>query len=164
MGVSGSGKSTIGALLGARLDLPYYDGDDLHPQANIDKMSAGRALDDDDRWPWLEHIGQWLADHPAGGVIGCSALKRSYRDAIRRHCPQTVFVHVHGSPELLRTRMKDRDGHFMPPSLLESQLATLEPLGDDEAGRLFDITGTVPAITDEVTTWIRQLDAAGQLG
>ena len=158
MGVSGSGKSTVGDLLGARIGLPYHDGDDLHPQSNIDKMAAGEPLTDDDRWPWLKLIGEWLMDHPDGGIIGCSALKRSYRDAIREVSPDAVFVHVHGSVELLQERMEERPGHFMPASLLDSQLDTLEHLEADERGRIFDISGTPDEIVSATIAWISALD------
>lgn len=158
MGVSGSGKSTVGDLLGARIGLPYHDGDDLHPQSNIDKMAAGEPLTDDDRWPWLKLIGEWLQDHPEGGIIGCSALKRSYRDAIREVSPDAVFVHVHGSVELLQERMEERPGHFMPASLLDSQLDTLEHLEADERGRIFDISGTPDEIVAATIAWISALE------
>ena len=154
MGVSGSGKTTVGELLGARLGLPYRDGDDLHPQANIDKMAAGVPLTDEDRWPWLELVGQWLDDHPDGGIIGCSALKRSYRDLIRRMAPQVVFVHVHGTRDVLDKRMSRRPGHFMPTSLLDSQLATLEPLADDEDSHVFNIAYSPGELVDQVADWL----------
>ena len=99
MGVSGSGKSTVGAALAQRLGVPFADADDFHPAANIAKMTAGIPLDDDDRAPWLDAIGFWLAQHCySGGVMSCSALKRKYRDQLRRHCPVTEFVHLSGSP------------------------------------------------------------------
>lgn len=154
MGVSGSGKSTVGELLANRLGLNYHDGDDLHPQVNIDKMAAGIPLNDEDRWPWLKQVGRWLVEAPTGGVIGCSALKRSYRDLIRDAAPDAVFVHVHGSPELLRERMMHRDGHFMPASLLDSQLATLEELEPDENGKVFNITASAEQIATEAAGWI----------
>lgn len=154
MGVSGSGKTTVGEHAGQRLGLPYHDGDDLHPQENIDKMAAGHPLTDDDRWPWLELIGRWLSDHPNGGIIGCSALKRSYRDLIRQFAPGVCFVHVHGSYELLHDRMYQREGHFMPASLLDSQLATLEPLGEDEYGQVFDVSGEPAEIAADITDWL----------
>src|SRR6185295_16924163 len=100
MGVSGSGKSTVGAALAQRLRVPFADADDYHPAANIAKMTAGHALDDDDRKPWLETIGNWLADHPDGGVMSCSALKHVYRDQLRSHCPSVQFLHLAGSPEV----------------------------------------------------------------
>lgn len=139
MGVSGSGKSTVGAALAQRLRVPFADADDFHPQANIDKMSAGIPLDDHDRGPWLDAIGEWLAAHPDGGVMSCSALKRSYRDRLRHHAHGVEFVHLAGTPEVLARRMAGRPGHFMPASLLRSQLATLEPLQPDERGVTLDI-------------------------
>lgn len=137
MGVSGSGKSTIGKLLSERLDIPFIDGDDLHPPANVRKMAAGHPLSDEDRWPWLRIIGQTLSEADraeTGLIVACSALKRSYRDAIREVEPRTRFVHLAGSAELLASRMKRRRGHYMPIELLESQLEALEPLAGDEPG------------------------------
>ncbi|PJJ62154.1 gluconokinase [Compostimonas suwonensis] len=142
MGVSGSGKSTVGEGLAAAIGVPFADADDLHPAANVAKMSAGVPLDDADRWPWLARVGEELerADAAATGlVIACSALKRSYRDAIRAEAPSTFFLQLDGSPELLAARIGARAGHFMPPALLASQLATLEPLADDEAGATISI-------------------------
>src|ERR1700750_1550141 len=101
MGVSGSGKSTVGAALAQRLRVPFADADDFHPEANIAKMSAGHPLDDEDRRPWLEAIGDWLAAHPGGGVMSCSALKRAYRDQLRNHCPEVEFLHLVGTPEVI---------------------------------------------------------------
>src|SRR5262245_38888053 len=121
MGVSGSGKSTVGAALAQRMRVPFADADDFHPAANIAKMSAGHALDDDDRYPWLEVIGEWLAQHDSGGVMSCSALKHKYRDQLRRHCPDVMFLHLSGSPEVIRRRQASRPGHFMPAALLDSQ-------------------------------------------
>lgn len=144
MGVSGSGKSTVGQLVADALGVPFVDGDDLHPPANVAKMAAGIPLDDDDRAPWLRAVGRTLADSgPAGAVVACSALKRSYRDLIRAEAPGTVFAELDGTRELLAGRM-DRPGHFMPASLLDSQLATLEPLQPDEAGLRLDV-GEPPA-------------------
>ena len=114
MGVSGSGKSTVGAALAERLGVPFADGDDLHPAENIAKMSAGRPLDDADRGPWLEAVGRWLAGHAgSGGVITCSALKRSYRDLLRRFAPDAELVHLHGRHDVIARRQADRPGHFM---------------------------------------------------
>lgn len=152
MGVSGSGKSTVGALLAEELGMTYMDGDDLHPQSNVDKMAKGVALTDDDRWPWLERVGDWLASH--NGIMACSALKRSYRDFIRRFAPTAVFVHLHGSQALLAERMAARPGHFMPVSLLESQLQTLEPLQSDEPGAQFDVAATPEELLQEIHTWL----------
>lgn len=140
MGISGVGKSAVGHEVADRLDVQYADGDDYHPQANIEKMSAGTPLDDDDRWPWLRAIGQWLADRTdVGGVISCSALKRSYRDVLRDAAPGVLFLHLVGDHDLIADRMSHRE-HFMPVSLLESQERTLEPLADDERGWVYDIT------------------------
>jgi gluconokinase len=148
MGVSGSGKSTVGAALAQRLRVPFADGDDFHPPANVAKMTAGQALDDDDRYPWLEAIGQWLADHPDGGVMSCSALKRKYRDQLRRHCADVEFLHLSGTPEVISKRQASRPGHFMPASLLQSQFATLEPLDPDERGTAIDVDQNIDSIVD----------------
>jgi len=147
MGVSGSGKSTVGAALAQRLRVPFADADDFHPPANIAKMTAGEALDDDDRHPWLASIGEWLAAHAeTGGVMSCSALKRSYRDQLRSHAPTAEFVHLHGSRDVIAKRQASRPGHFMPASLLDSQFATLEDLAPDEHGQVVDVDQSVDAI------------------
>ena len=146
MGVSGSGKSTVGAALAQRLRVPYVDADTLHPPANIAKMAAGEPLDDDDRYPWLETVGDWLADHRDGGVASCSALKRKYRDRLRAHCARVEFLHLAGSPDLISSRVAARAGHFMPAALLRSQFDTLEPLGADETGVTVDVGQDVDAI------------------
>ncbi len=149
MGVSGSGKSTVGAALAQRLRVPFADADDFHPPANIAKMTAGEALDDDDRYPWLEAIGQWLDGRGGdGGVMSCSALKRKYRDQLRRHCPDTVFVHLSGTPEVIGRRQASRPGHFMPASLLASQFETLEPLEADERGTTIDVDQDIDSIVE----------------
>ena len=152
MGVSGSGKSTVGAALAQRLRVPYADADDFHPPANVEKMSSGEALDDDDRYPWLEAIGEWLATHPGGGVMSCSALKRKYRDQLREHCGEIEFLHLYGSTEALGKRQASRPGHFMPASLLESQFKTLEPLETDERGVTIDVNQNIDAIVDDYMT------------
>jgi gluconokinase len=150
MGVSGSGKSTVGAALAQRLRVPFADADDFHPPANIAKMTAGEALDDDDRGPWLEAIGKWLDAHAAsGGVMSCSALKRKYRDQLRQHAPTTEFVHLHGSREVIARRQASRPGHFMPASLLDSQFAILEPLAPDERGQVVDVDQSIDAIVQD---------------
>ncbi|WP_458107603.1 gluconokinase, GntK/IdnK-type [Arthrobacter sp. R3-55] len=149
MGVAGCGKSTVGAALAERLGAGFLDGDSLHPQANIDKMASGTPLNDDDRAPWLAEIGRRFPASNSALVIACSALKRSYRDIIRSADPSVVFVHLHGTHELLNARMTARPGHFMPASLLDSQLATLEPLEDDEAGIVVDIAQSVEEIVKE---------------
>ncbi|MCW2795503.1 gluconokinase [Nocardioides sp.] len=146
MGVSGSGKSTVGAALAQRLRVPFADADDFHPEANIAKMTRGEALDDRDRHPWLEIIGEWLAAHPEGGVMSCSALKRRYRDQLRHHAPAAVFLLLEGGREVIERRQASRPGHFMPASLLSSQFATLEPLAPDENGIVIDVDQSVDAI------------------
>jgi gluconokinase len=149
MGVSGSGKSTVGAALAQRRRAPFADADDFHPPANIAKMTAGQPLNDDDRYPWLEAIGEWLAQHCGdGGVMSCSALKRKYRDQLRRHCPDVVFLHLSGSPEVIGKRQASRPGHFMPTSLLRSQFDTLEPLGPHERGVTIDVDQNIDSIVD----------------
>lgn len=150
MGVSGSGKSTVGAALAQRLRVPFVDADTLHSAANIAKMAAGAPLVDDDRYPWLERVGGWLADHRDGGVTSCSALKRKYRDQLRAHCPCVQFVHLAGSPELIGDRLAVRSGHFMPAALLRSQFDTLEPLDANEAGMTVDVGRDVDDIVDVV--------------
>ena len=133
MGVSGCGKSSVGARLAARLGLNYRDGDDLHPPENVAKMRAGMPLTDGDRWPWLDRVGQvLLAEAPV--IVGCSALKRAYRDRIRTAAGGPVtFVHLAGSQEVIAARMALRQGHYMPLSLLDSQFAALEPPAAEEA-------------------------------
>ena len=153
MGVSGSGKSTVGAALAQRLKVPFADADDFHPPANIAKMTAGQPLDDHDRWPWLESIGVWLAEHPDGGVMGCSALKRKYRDQLRHHARSVVFLLLEGTPEVIRRRQASRPGHFMPASLLNSQFATLEQLAPDERGVTIDVDQSVDAIVEQYVRW-----------
>jgi gluconokinase len=143
MGVSGSGKSTVGSALAQRLRVPFLDADTLHPPANIAKMAAGEPLNDDDRYPWLEKVGAWLADHRDGGVAACSALKRKYRDQLRAHCPRVEFLHLSGSPELIGRRLATRPGHFMPAALLQSQFDTLEPLDPDERAVVIDLTDDI---------------------
>lgn len=150
MGVSGSGKSTVGAALAQRLAVPFLDADRLHSPANIAKMAAGEPLDDDDRRAWLEATGGWLAEHDAaGGVVSCSALKVSYRDRLRRHAPRVGFVHLSGSREAIARRLASRTGHFMPASLLGSQLADLEALGPDEVGVVVDVDQSVGSVVQE---------------
>ena len=149
MGVSGSGKSTVGAAIAQRLRVPFADADDFHPEANIAKMTAGQPLDDHDRWPWLEALGEWLAGHDqTGGVLSCSALKRRYRDQLRHHAPRIAFLHLDGSHEVIAARQASRPGHFMPASLLRSQFATLEPLAPDERGTVIDVDQDIDAIVD----------------
>lgn len=154
MGVSGSGKSTVGALLAERLGLPFVDGDDLHPEANVAKMASGTPLTDDDRWGWLDAVAEVLA-RPGGAVVAASVLRRAYRDRVRAGAPGTRFVLLHGTHELLRSRMEARVDHFMPATLLASQLATLEMLEPDEDGLEFDVALEPAAIADEAASTLR---------
>ena len=157
MGVSGTGKTTIARSLAARLRLEYADADDFHPEANKAKMHAGIPLTDEERYPWLEAIGGWLADHDAkGGVITCSALKRHYRDQLRRHAPRARFVHLHGDRKLIVGRIAHRHGHFMPESMLGSQLATLEPLAPDEDGTVLDVAQPIEVLVTEAADYLEQ--------
>ena len=155
MGVAGSGKSTLAAQLAQRLGWPLQEGDALHPQANVDKMAAGQPLGDADREPWLQRIAAWIDARIAAGepgIVTCSALKRAYRDALRREAVR--FVHLTGSRDLLAQRMLERSGHFMPPSLLDSQLATLEAPGADEDAITIDIALAPEAQIAAVLTWL----------
>ncbi len=152
MGVAGVGKSTIARRLAGDLGLEMAEGDEFHPEANIAKMSSGRPLTDEDRWPWLEALADWTAERRAAGrstVLTCSALRRVYRDVLRRPDPGTFFVHLYGDEGLLRERMSSRQ-HFMPASLLRSQFETLEPLDPDESGIAVDTAASVEAIAERV--------------
>jgi gluconokinase len=156
MGVAGTGKSTIAGLLAGRLGWPFLEGDALHPDANVAKMAAGHPLDDDDRWPWLARIAAWIDErHAAGepGIVTCSALRRRYRDALRRD--GVVFVHLTGDRDVIFDRLTRRQGHFMPPALFDSQLATLEPLEEDEDGLLVDVSLSPEEQAAEVTGRLR---------
>jgi len=149
MGVSGSGKSTIGALLGERLGMPFVDGDDLHPAANKAKMAAGIPLDDEDRWPWLDAVGARLAAAPTP-VVACSALRRVYRDRLRLAAPDAIFIHLAGDPATIVERVAHRHHEYMPASLLGSQYAVLEPLQPDEHGVVVDIGPTPAELVDVI--------------
>ncbi len=147
MGVSGCGKSAIGAAFAKTIGARFIDGDDLHPASNIAKMSAGQPLDDADRWPWLERVGTSLQAAEGKVVVGCSALKRSYRDKIRAAAGGEVcFVHLSGDKHVIAARMQARAGHFMPPALLDSQFAALEPPQLDETSLSVDIDQRPEAI------------------
>jgi gluconokinase len=143
MGVSGSGKTTVAHGIAAATGLLFAEADDFHSRANVDKMSAGTPLDDDDRWPWLHDLAAWMAERAAEGrstVIACSALRRAYRDVLAAGPPTLDFVHLDGNVEVIRDRMSSRAGHYMPASLLDSQVATLEPLQPDESGIELDVS------------------------
>ncbi|WP_432002142.1 gluconokinase [Streptomyces sioyaensis] len=156
MGVAGTGKTTIGPLVAAALGVPYAEGDDFHPPANIAKMSAGVPLDDRDRGPWLDAIGAWAHGRAGrGGVVSSSALKRGYRDRLRAAAPGVVFLHLTGDRALIEARMAERTGHFMPAALLDSQFATLEPLGRDEAGVAVDVAGAPQQIAGRAVSALR---------
>jgi gluconokinase/beta-N-acetylhexosaminidase len=158
MGVSGAGKSTIGTLVADAMDFPFVDADSLHPLENIRKMASGTPLTDEDRWPWLELVGHELATTRAKGiVVACSALKRRYRDAIRVQAPDTIFLHLDGSLEVLSSRLEGRSGHFMPANLLASQLEALEPMGEDERAVIVDVASGMNEILQDAVAGIRQI-------
>jgi gluconokinase len=146
MGVSGCGKSSVGVALAESLGARFIDGDDLHPEANKAKMSAGIPLEDSDRWPWLDRVSQALVP---GTVVACSALKRVYRERIVTGAPNAFFVHLDGSREILEQRLGARSGHFMPATLLDSQLASLEPLGPDEPGCVLNIEDSIAQLVEQ---------------
>lgn len=156
MGVAGSGKSTIAAALSEKLCWALAEADEFHPQSNIDKMTRGIPLQDEDRWPWLRKIQSWMTTHATAGqstVLTCSALKQSYRQLLSEAEGRVLFIHLDGGAELISQRMQGREGHFMPPTLLPSQLATLEPLTGNElaAGSLsMDITNSPEEIVTAV--------------
>ena len=163
MGVSGSGKSSACRALVTRLGWPSVEGDDLHPPANVAKMARGEPLDDADRRPWLAAIATWIGRREAAGhdaLVTCSALKGAYRDRLRLGHPSVWFAHLVAPREVLATRMAARSGHFMPLALLDSQLATLEPLGSDEPGAAFP-TDRSPAAT--AVAILARLHALGHL-
>jgi gluconokinase len=153
MGVSGCGKTTVAQDLAARLGWEYAEGDDFHPASNVEKMRAGIPLTDEDRAPWLQALAEWIGEHERAGrsvVVTCSALKRSYRDILRAGHPSVWFAHVSADPQVLRERVEHRTNHYMPASLLDSQLATLEPLQPDEAGATLSSAGSPDVVVDEV--------------
>lgn len=159
MGVSGSGKSTIARPLASHLGWTFGEGDDFHPQANVSKMEAGEPLTDEDRWPWLLALSSWMGDHAGRGedtVITCSALRRAYRDVLRQGGGTVGFIHLVGPPEVLAERMTDREDHFMPASLLDSQLATLEPLEPDEVGVTLDVRLSTEELIAAAVEWVRR--------
>lgn len=153
MGVSGSGKSTVAGILAGQLGWDLEEGDDLHPPANVEKMHAGTPLTDDDRWPWLDRVADWIVEHTSAGVPGvitCSALKKIYRDRLRGE--HVLFVHLAGSRETLADRLNARMDHFMPTTLLDSQISTLEPPGPDEQVLTVDIGRRPAELAAEIIT------------
>ena len=155
MGVTGSGKSTVGAALAGRLGLQYADADDFHPAANIAKMSAGQPLDDADRRPWLEAIAAWMGAHRQdGGVVSCSALRHRYRDVLRSKAPDAAFLHLAGSPQVVARRVAGRPAHFMPVALVQSQFETLEPLDAGEHGIAVPLEEPVQEIVAQFLRWL----------
>jgi len=158
MGVSGAGKTTISKLLAAALRCPLLEGDDLHPPLNVEKMHHGVALTDADRRPWLDKIAAAIDDWRArgqSGVVACSALKRSYRDIIIGNRPEVRLVYLEGSRELIRERLAARKGHFMPPALLDSQFAALEPPAGNERAIIVDVGGAPETIVGEILRRLR---------
>jgi gluconokinase len=159
MGVSGSGKTSAAREITRQLGWQYIEGDDLHPEANVAKMAGGHPLDDEDRWPWLRRIAEVIGEHEAAGtsvVLTCSALKRSYRDLLREGHPSVWFAHVDVPREVLAERLAKRQGHYMPSSLLDSQLATLEPLGEDEPGDVIAGDGPLDQTVAELLADLRR--------
>jgi gluconokinase len=165
MGVSGVGKTSVAHALVARTGWAFQEGDELHPQANVAKMAAGHPLDDDDRWPWLRRIAGWIGDREAAGegaVVTCSALKRSYRELLGDGHPSVRFVFLDATEEVLTGRVASRHHEYMPPALLASQLATLEPLEDDEPGVRMETDGDPDAIADRALRALHAGSAAGE--
>jgi gluconokinase len=155
MGVAGCGKSTVARTLADRLGWGMAEGDDFHSRENKAKMAAGAPLTDADRVPWLESIRDYLDRQPSNMVVTCSALKRSYRDILRTARGRVRFLHLHGSPTVLASRIGSRTGHFMPPGMLVSQLETLEQLQPDEDGTVVDVSGSPEEIIELALTRLR---------
>lgn len=158
MGVSGCGKSTIAKGIAEAMDLPFAEADRFHPEANVAKMAAGTPLTDEDRWPWLSDLSAWMASQADLGqstVMACSALRRSYRDLLRSGPPSLALVHLAGPMEVVEERMRSREGHFMPTSLLRSQYSTLEPLQSDEDGLVLDLRDPPDLLVEQAVAWLR---------
>ncbi|MGC1261393.1 MAG: gluconokinase [Jannaschia helgolandensis] len=157
MGVTSTGKSLMGRMLADALGGTFIDGDDLHPESNVAKMARGEPLNDRDRAPWLDLVGQRLAQGQGTVVVASSALKRIYRDRIRKHAGSVIFVHLTGPREVIAERMKAREGHFMPVSLLDSQLATLEGFAPGEIAVEVDITRPPARVLGDIMNRLRAL-------
>ncbi|WEV68075.1 gluconokinase [Bifidobacterium sp. ESL0769] len=165
MGVAGCGKTTVAQAVRDQLGFVMAEGDDFHPKANVDKMSHGIPLTDEDRWPWLETISQWMTDQDKEGnstVVSCSALKRTYREVLHKHV-NVLFVHLSGSQELIGGRLAKRKGHYMPPSLLPSQFADLEPLEPDENGVTVSVEGDPTTVENRAIAAIKRYEETGKL-
>jgi gluconokinase len=165
MGVSGCGKSTVAGLLAGRLGWDFEEGDDMHPPANVAKMAAGHALDDEDRWPWLARVSEWIGEHTRAGrpgIITCSALKKSYRDVLRGE--HVVFVYLAGTREQIARRLAARHGHFMPESLLDSQFEALQPPTPDENSITVDIAASSTTEADEIVSRLGLVTDAAMRG
>jgi gluconokinase len=158
MGVSGSGKTTVAKHLVDALGWPFAEGDEFHPAANVEKMRSGTPLTDEDRWPWLEAVARWIGEQESAGrsaIVTCSALKRVYREALLRGHASVWFLHVSSSHDALQHRLETRSGHYMPTSLLSSQLETLEPLGPDEPGTTVSGEGSPDVVTTRAADALR---------
>ena len=153
MGVTGCGKSTVGAALAEKLGVTFIDSDALHSESNKKKMSSGTPLNDSDRQPWLQAVAETLRSNESI-VVACSALKKSYREKILVGAPTTQFIHLVGSQELISARLNERSHEFMPIELLESQFQTLEPLEQSERGKVIEISQSIEEIVDEITSWL----------
>ncbi|KAF9952937.1 hypothetical protein BGZ70_000414 [Mortierella alpina] len=167
MGVSGVGKTSVAQALVSDTHWVFQEGDELHPAANVAKMVAGHPLDDDDRWPWLRRVSEWIGIQESAGrgaVVTCSALKRVYRDLIREGHPSVRFVHLVASEEVLTDRVTHRQGHYMPPSLLHSQLDVLEPLGMDELGVKVEAVGIPQVVAVRALEALRALEVTAGSG
>ena len=161
MGVSGSGKSTIGALLAERLGWPFADADGFHPPENVAKMAAGTPLTDADRWPWLDAIATHIGAARQAGrpvVVACSALRRAYRDRLRAGHGDLIFLHLSGAPEVIAARQAARQGHFMPPSLMASQFATLEDISDEPDALAVSVVAEPQAVVDAAMAALSPFD------
>jgi gluconokinase len=164
MGVSGVGKSTVAKGLSTLMRWPFAEGDAFHPEANLAKMTSGQPLTDEDRWPWLRSIGDWMSEEIAAGrsgVVTCSALRRAYRDLLREGRPEVVFCHLAAGEDLVANRIGARQDHFMPPSLLHSQYDTLEPLEPDEPGAEVSVDGSAAEVLARAVTAL-QLHPEGE--